>query len=473
MAKPTHHSALESLGFKLTNQGFNGSSDHVGSVFTNHYALTRNTVGDGSLVRPITHHVFVDEFDRAPGKYNVSYHVTQDGEPYSEGDFDTLRRHKDNVRNGSSDPIKEIVTHHHGVMGALKRQQAPSLESVTEDNLHRLAPGSYHMTPGWGADDPGMKSQRFIVPGPEYPMQRLNAAEDQPLDSEVHRRLTSGSRGSLNFQYHGRFPGESGTDVYHASYSDPDNPHTFEYGFTVRHRPESDKPFSYNATRYQGGHDDNGEEDVGSFLDVTGDMDHVANFSTVPQLIKRHQDMLRSLRLQREASGPVSDEDWESFVAGRNPVSGMMPNGIPVVHHFDPDFGQMGQSDSRGVRSMTYLPHAVERAASGETEVYEPRGRCVTCGRPTWNTSDGGQAPEWESTGNSHYAEDYEMHGPDIPQCANCANEHGTYKEAIRAGQRPGGLWHHPGARPNTCDKCSDDGPGRSIMERADDDLRP
>jgi len=46
------------------------------------------------------------------------------------------------------------------------------------------------------------------------------------------------------------------------------------------------------------------------------------------------------------------------------------------------------------------------------------------------------------------------MHGPDIAQCANCANDYDHYKEAIRSGERPGGRWHHPGARVDTCDQC-------------------
>lgn len=155
-------------------------------------------------------------------------------------------------------------------------------------------------------------------------------------------------------------------------------------------------------------------------------------------------------------TGPVSDAEWDDFVAGRNPTQGMMADGTPVVHHFDPNFG-VDVPNPRGGSHREYLPHAVKGGMLDEPEVYEPRGNCVTCGRPTWNTIRGNEIPgHWEDSGNAHSASDYDMHGPDIAQCVNCANDYDTYNEAIRSGQRPGGTWHHPGARINSCDACYD-----------------
>ncbi len=345
VAKPTHHSALESMGFKLAGEFFNGSSDRIGVATTKHYVLHTNSPG-GKISRPVTHHVHVDEFGRMPGKYNLSYHVTQDGQPYSEGDYDTIRRHKDNFPRGSADPIADIMTHHRGVLGALSRGKANPLTKVNPNNVHGLTVDqSHHWSPAWGADDPDMKSRSLMVRGPDF------------------------SRAQMTY-------------------------------------------------------------------------------------------------LNAATNGPVSNEDWNSFVAGRNPVHGMMPDGTPVVDHFDPDYGRLEEPDSRGARQRTYLNHAVQRGPSGEPEVYEFRGRCVTCGTPTWNTQDGGEAPEWEHTGNAHYAEEYGMHGPDVPQCADCANDYERYNNAIRIGQKPGGRWHHPGARVNSCDRCADD-----LMNEADEEL--
>jgi hypothetical protein len=311
MAKPTPHAALENMGFKLVGSGFNGSSDRVGTATTHHYSVTRNTVGKGNIVRPIVHNVFVDEFSKHPGKYNVSYHVTQDGTPYGEGDYDTRRSHRDNMSGGVKDPIAEVMQHHRGVTSALNNERAHPLVNVNRDNIHMLMPAQQHMN--------------------------------------------------------------------------------------------------------------------------------------------------KDLMVHLNSSNPVSDEDWESFVAGRNPIRGMMSDGTPVVDHFDPNFGQMGPENVGGGRTFINLPHAVQKSVVGDPEVYEPRGNCVTCGKPTWNTSDGGEAPEWEHTGNAHYANEYGMHGPDIPQCANCANDYDTYKEAIRSGERPGGMWHHPGSKINSCPTCYED----------------
>lgn len=311
MAKPTPHTALESMGFKLVGSGFNGSSDRVGTAMTHHYTMTRSTVGNkpsvDNIVRPITHHVYVDERSKAPGKYDVSYHVTQDGRPYSDGDYDTLRRHKDNHHGGSADPIKEIMQHHQGVMGAFKRERPQPLV----DDVSRVNPSQYyHMTPGWGSDDPGMKNPRYLRSGPEWPMVHLNSTQDEPLDPEAHRILTR------SFNYMGRIsPDDPDTDVYHVSYEDPQDPY-MRYGFTVRHMPNATsepvkdyrgrkdpllpKPliYSYDTTHYPTDISDDDEDyPTGRFLPVTGEGAPVANFTRLGPLVERHHNMLRSIGL--------------------------------------------------------------------------------------------------------------------------------------------------------------------------------
>lgn len=307
------------MGFKLVDSGFNGSSDRVGTAMTHHYTMTRNAVGGkpsvDNIVRPITHHVLVDEFGKNPGKYNVSYHVTQDGRPYADADYDTLRRHQDNMRGGVADPIKEVMQHHQGVAGAMKREKAAPLIDVDENTVHRLVPNqNYHMTPGWGEDDPRMKQPRYLRSGPEYPMQHLNAAQDQPLDPYVHNTLTK------SFNYMGRIsPDDPHTDVYHVSYEDPQDPY-MRYGFTVRHMPEATsspvtdyrrgnkgkkdpllpKPliFSYHATHYPTDMtEDDGDYPTGDFLPVSGEGAPVAAFTKLGPLVERHHNVLRSVGL--------------------------------------------------------------------------------------------------------------------------------------------------------------------------------
>ena len=230
MAKPTSHTALEGMGFKFVGSGFNGSSDRIGVARTHHYTKTTNSVG-GGVSRPVTHHVLVDEFDRNPGKYNVSYRLTQDGNPYSEGEYDTRRRHRDNMNGGVKDPIAEIMQHHRGVTSELNRKKALPLIDVNRQNIHMLLPGQGQMS--------------------SSPMIHLNATGDwpfrdvpKPLDLYVHRRLTGGRHGYPKFEYEGRFPGDDGVDVYHASYPDPEDPGASKYGFTIRHNPDAARPFS-------------------------------------------------------------------------------------------------------------------------------------------------------------------------------------------------------------------------------------
>lgn len=461
MARTTPHTDLSDLGFDLIDHYTSEGDRKTGPVTAMHFAMAKRHPGS---VVPVVHHVITNEFHNNPGKYNVSYHVTQAGKPYADGDFDFLRNHQDNVLRGSSDPLKDVITHHHGVIGALGRDGAPRLRPPRRGEIANMMPE----TGGLGS-----------------PMQYFNAVGDwpfhdrpRPLDMDVHRLLTGGGKGRPQFEYLGRIdPEDEHTDVYRADHEDPEDPY-MRYGFTIRHMPSAEpdedtlvgkemtkgvkidpvltpraRVFSYSATHYPTDmQDDDGEYPVGEFQDVTGERSPVATFTSVGPLLERHKNVLRGLGLMDlpsssdprpawhfTASGPVSDEDWDSFVAGRNPMLGMMSDGTPVMDHFDPSLGHA---------------HAVRSGVVSEPEVYEPRGNCVTCGRSTWNERGGGQSPDWEHTGNAHYANDYEMHGPDIPQCANCANEYDTHNEAIRAGQRPGGLWHHPGARINSCPDC-------------------
>lgn len=425
MAKPTPHTALEGMGFKLADKRFNGSSDRVGTATTHHYTLTRNSTGNGQIIRPVTHHVFVDEFSKSPGKYNASYYVTQDGQPYSDGDFDTLRNHKDNVHRGSSDPIKDIMYHHQGIVGVFKGEKAPPLEDVTPENLHRLVNGPYHTTPGWDASDPEMKGQRFIRRGPEHnPMIHLNATQDWPLDPHVYRRLTGGRHGRPTFEYKGRFPGDNGVDVYHASYDDPESPGTYKYGFTIRHNPSLERPFSYNAEHHPNTSDENGEEPVGKFLDVTGMRDPVVNFSNVGSAIERHHNMLRHLRLMP----PRPPEKPKVYMAGIN----------KRADGFDDIVGGNGFA-----------------------------GPCRSCGKATYNN------PSSFREDNSYpvTAEDEasDMHGPDINLCGTCASDEDVHRAAVQLGSKGRDrLWHYDDQGVPGCPECES-----HLMDQADEDLQP
>lgn len=425
MAKSTPHTALEGLGFKRAEES-KDSSGRAGAVTTHHYTKTTNSVGDGNIVRPITHHVFVDDFDRNPGKYNVFYHVRQGGRPYAEGDFDTSLAHKDNMPRGSSDPIKDIMLHHHGVAGSLKREVAPPLDKVTPENINRLVPGPYHTTPGWDDSDPNMKGPRFILPGPgqDHHMIHLNAAQEWPLDPHVYRRLTGGRHGKPTFEYKGRFPGDDGIDVYHASYEDPESLGTYKYGFTIRHNPSLERPFSYNAEHHPNTPDENGDEPVGEFLDVTGMRDPVVNFTNVGSVIERHHNMLRHLKLM----APRPPEKPKVYMAGIN----------KRADGFDDIVGGNGFA-----------------------------GPCRSCGKATYNN------PSSFRDDNSYpvMAEDEasDMHGPDINLCGACASDEDVHRAAVQLGSKGRDrLWHYDDQGVPGCPECES-----HLMDQADEDLQP
>jgi hypothetical protein len=443
MAKPTPHSALESMGFKLVGSGFNGSSDRIGTAMTHHYTMTRNTVGDkpsvNNIVRPITHHVFVDEFGKNPGRYNVSYHVTQGGRSYSDGDYDTLSRHQDNARGGVKDPIAVIMRHHQGVSGAFKREKPQPLV----DDVSRVNPSQYyHMTPGWGEDDPGMKNPRYLRPGPEHPMTYLNSAQDQPLDPHVHNTLTK------SFDYMGRIsPDDPDTDVYHVSYEDPEDPY-MRYGFTVRHMPNATsdpvkdfrgkkdpvlpKPltFSYDATHYPTDMgDEDGEHPVGKFLPVSSEGTPVANFTRLGPLVERHHNMLRSIGLM-DLPPKRKRPDWH-FTA----------NTQKQADEFDNIISGNGAA-----------------------------GPCWSCGKATYNYPEGRSLQSDQSSPvNAHEETGGEMHGPDINLCGDCATNDMNYHMAVTHGSRgPGKVWHYNDQGVPGCPECQ-----RHLMDQADDDLQP
>lgn len=432
MAKPTLRSALQGAGFSLASSYFNGnSSDRAGTAMTHHYTLTRpygNTT--------ITHHVFVDEYGRNPDKPDVSYTVTHNGEPFQDGYFDTLRRHRDNYSGGVKDPIAEILTHHGRVNSVLSHHESPPMIGVTPHNLRDLnAFWPAHTRGG------GLESEVHLGPSPSSRLQSLNAAQDRPLDAEVYRVLTSGT-GGHRFLYQGRFPGDDGTDLYQVAHPDPMNPNTFEYGFTVRHRPGQTQPFSYNAMRYQSGVGDSGEEDPGSFLDVTGNMDHVANFGTLPQLVRRHQDMLRALNIKTKGARP------------------RMSAVEKTADEFDNITGGSGYA-----------------------------GPCWACGKATYH-----YPPETSFRDDKAYpinAEEEtggEMHGPDINLCGTCSVDEGAYHAAVHHGSKgPGRLWHYSddpshdhdedegweGGSDAASQRFSSNQKLARLMDQADEDLRP
>lgn len=235
-----------------------------------------------------------------------------------------------------------------------------------------------------------------------------------PLDSEVHRRLTSGHRGSPKFKYYGRFPGDPGTDVYHVTHPDPNSPDTFNYGFTVRYRPEAEQPFSYNATRHQSGVTDDGERDPGSFVDVTGNMDHIAMFGTVPQLLQRHNDLLKVLKISPKGSGTMktSSDGFDEIIRAND---------------------YSGSCDMCG-KAVRDIPESSFR----DDKLYEVE-------------------PEDEAPG---------MHGKPVRLCGTCSVDSDVIHN-IRKNPKSFG-WHHDGAEVGKCQDCD-----RSIMEEADEDLRP
>jgi len=174
--KPTHHSELEKAGFRLHEERTFPGGDRTGDVTRRHYVSTRNSVGDGKIVRPIDHHVIVDEYSRNPGKFDAFYHVTQDQQPYADGEYDGIFKNSDNHHGvGTPDPIKMVMFHHSGISSVHdKNNEAEPLHEITPLNVHRLAPVDYHTT-GGGTNDPDMKNMRYIKPGYDDSMHYLNS----------------------------------------------------------------------------------------------------------------------------------------------------------------------------------------------------------------------------------------------------------------------------------------------------------
>ncbi|HEY6019047.1 MAG TPA: hypothetical protein VIY48_03880 [Candidatus Paceibacterota bacterium] len=175
MARFTHHSALEGMGFNLANVQSAGSGSGNSVVVRHHYNLTRNNPG----LDPITHHVIVDEYMNKPGRYNVSYHVTQNGQPYSGASMDRLVRHKSIFSGGSSDPIRDIAEHHRAVTNALNhRIPARELRSVSPENFHSLVPGMDNWTP-WNESSSGGFSTKLRNSPSTSGLTSLNSAQEQ------------------------------------------------------------------------------------------------------------------------------------------------------------------------------------------------------------------------------------------------------------------------------------------------------
>lgn len=444
MARPTtSHAEIERRGFKFVGESSH-DSDRVGTTTTKHYTRTRNSIGSGGIVRPITHHILVNEYSKNPGNHDASYIVEQDGKPYADGKYDWTSRHKSNAHRGSDDPIGTILNHDNAINFILdKERSVDPLENITPDNVHRLAPGSHHVTPGWDeSSDYDMKKPRLIRRGPEHPMVHLNSVQDHPLDPHVYRKLTGGRHGRPAFEYQGRFPEDDSVDLYHASYEDPEDPY-MRYGFTVRHNPGAAptsvkdyrgkkdplpaKPliFSYNMTHYP---TDMGEDHVGDFRDVTGDRSPVANFTEVGPLIERHHNMLRSVGLM---ALPPKDPrpDWH-FTAGLSKKAD--------------DFDDIVKANGSA-------------------------GKCWGCGKATYNYPKGTGFRDDRSSPLRAEEEIPGMHGKPINLCGRCATDESVYYSAFdRASHGPDRLWHYKDQGVKGCPECES-----HLMDQADEDLRP
>lgn len=440
MARTTDHTELGRHGFKLIGESNQSSGGRAGEVNIKHYTKLRNTVR-GGITRPIVHHVMVSEYSRNPGKYDVSYSLSQDGLPYQDGDYDWVSRHESNYHGGAEDPLGVVLRHHNAVDFRLDKEHSapPPLGRVTEENVHRLTPGSFHATPA--NDD--IEKQRRIVRGPRYDMTYLNSTQDQPLDPRVHRALT----GKLGFEYQGRLdPEDDDTDVYHVSHEDPEDPY-MRYGFTIRHRPGAEatsvqgtkkkgqpdlleKPlaFSYNATHYP--IDMGDDRPVGDFMRVSDDGSPVANFTALGPVIERHHNLLRSVGLMRNIN-PARRPDW----------------------HFTAGVKKKADEFDNIVKGNGYA------------------GECEGCGKATYLT-DG-----YRDNGSYHMEADEEtggeMHGPSINLCGTCKNDEGTYFYMRDRGMKgPKRLWHYNDQGVPGCPECESHSGGH-LMDQADDDLRP
>jgi len=81
---------------------------------------------------------------------------------------------------------------------------------------------------------------------------------------------------------------------------------------------------------------------------------------------------------------------------------------------------------------------------TGEDQVIRFAGRCVTCDRPTWDRH-GDNDPRGvlgDSALSALVATEYEMTGPDVVQCALCANEEPSYKHGLSVARRD--YWTYP-----------------------------
>lgn len=288
MAKPLHFSELERLGFKPNGVEFSNSG-RGGEVTSRRWSTSRNSDARGNMVRPTDHHVIIDEYANKPGKYNVSYHVAQDGQLHPEGSFQREFRHEENDPGGFSDPIKSVMSHHNKTVRSLNENGEPtSFSPVTPGNVHELASSTHQ----WG--DPGLVSYN-------------SAPVNSPLHVETARMLKN-----AGFTHFGRFPGDDGTDVYHSTIP---LSKTFEVRFTVNHRPSSRLPYSYSAKRAQSGVDDDGNEDRGSSIDVTGDTEPIARLGTIHDLIQRHADVEDALGISKTRKHSFVDNEFSSIVA--------------------------------------------------------------------------------------------------------------------------------------------------------------
>lgn len=305
-----HHSTLYDNGFRLVDESVLPSG-RVGDINRKHYIWTRKSTGDGQIVKPTTHHVLVDEYSSKPGKYNVSYMVTQGENPYANEEFDWQVGHKAvAAKNPVSDPILAIKEHHGLVTDMMDKGGGPEFGNVSLENIHKLSPATIrHQWTPWRRDESGrgMKTRLLRSPEPteELGFEKLNSAPE-PLDLNVHRKL----RGT-GFEYSGRFPGEGeDIDVYHRSHPYPENPR-FRVDFTIRHSPSRMAPFAYSARLIQNGVGPDGVEDKGSSISVVPDeLEPIAHLDTVNKVIERHNAVKEALGIGRSKTSSVDGLDW-------------------------------------------------------------------------------------------------------------------------------------------------------------------
>lgn len=418
---PLSHTELPNHGFTLQSVE---EKEHpkFGPYTQYHYTQTRNQIG-GKLARPMVHHMYVYDAKDRPGNPDISYLVTDaDGNEHAGGDFNHGFYSKSPTGYGSEDTVRDALKHHNAINFMLdKERSVPNpVEKVTPDNLHRIVPKLDLGSHPW--DESATDSFGHIINpvgprGVKWPNLRYhNSAPpvSEPLDPDVHRILSGGVDGVPKFHYWGRLEGDRQTDFYHADHPDPRSPHTFEYRFTVRHMPRSDKPYSYDVTRRQSGLYDDGSGDDGSEVDVTGDPSAVARFENLSELLNHHRRTLEKLNIikSKKASMEKQADEFDDIIRGNN---------------------------------------------------YS--GNCEMCGKAVRNIPESSFRddklyhvfPEDEAPG---------MHGKPISLCGECTQNpdviHNIQKNPKSFG------WHHDGAKIGDCPDCD-----RSMMESADDDLLP